>query len=78
MIWQWPIGSWEGYCKEGKGPRRSLLLFGYAGWAPGQLEGEIARRSWVAVPADEALVFDGQYETKWMRAYRAEDDGTAI
>src|SRR5215510_6762867 len=36
----------------GKGPQKSMVLFGYAGWAPGQLEGEIARRSWTTVPAD--------------------------
>jgi len=52
----------------GTGPRRSLFALGYAGWAPGQLEGEIAAGAWVSVPADEALVFDEQYEKKWERA----------
>ena len=28
---------------RGHGPRRSLFALGYAGWAPDQLEGEIAR-----------------------------------
>lgn len=52
----------------GTGPRRSLFALGYAGWAPGQLEGEIEAGHWVAVPADEALVFDEDYEGKWKRA----------
>jgi putative transcriptional regulator len=52
----------------GTGPRRSLLALGHAGWAPGQLETEIQAGFWVIVPADEALVFDENYETKWKRA----------
>jgi putative transcriptional regulator len=50
------------------GPRLSLVAFGYAGWAPGQLEGEIAAGAWVVVQSDEALVFDQDYEKKWARA----------
>jgi putative transcriptional regulator len=52
----------------GKGPRLYLLAFGYAGWAPGQLEGEIARGDWISVPADEDVIFDTADETKWERA----------
>ena len=52
----------------GTGPRLSLIALGYAGWAPGQLEGEIAAGSWVVVQSDEALVFDQDYEKKWERA----------
>lgn len=52
----------------GTGPRRSLLALGYAGWAHGQLEGEIKAGAWEIVPADEALVFDDNYEKKWERA----------
>ena len=52
----------------GKGPRLSLVAFGYAGWAAGQLEAEIAHGSWVSVPADEKLIFDTDPETKWERA----------
>ena len=50
------------------GPRKSLFALGYAGWAPGQLEGEIKAGAWEIVPADEALVFDDNYEKKWERA----------
>ncbi len=52
----------------GEGPERSLLLFGYAGWGPGQLEQELKRDDWVAVTSDENLVFDSDDGTKWRRA----------
>lgn len=53
---------------HGAGPRQSLFALGYAGWAPNQLEGEIERGSWIAVPADPALVFDTDHTHKWERA----------
>ena len=49
-------------------PRRSLLALGYAGWGPGQLESEIRHNVWLTCPADEGLIFDGDYEKKWNRA----------
>jgi len=52
----------------GGGPRRSLFVLGYAGWASGQLEAEIDAHAWVTAPADEALLFDADYGTKWERA----------
>ena len=53
---------------RGAGPRKSLFAIGYAGWAPGQLEGEIERGAWITVPADEALLFDEDPARKWDRA----------
>ena len=53
---------------EGRGPRRSLLALGYAGWAPGQLESEIQGNGWLTVPADEELVFGDDQSSKWERA----------
>ena len=53
----------------GKGPQKSLITFGYAGWAPGQLEGEIARRSWTTVPADSKLIFDEDRSKLWDIVY---------
>lgn len=52
----------------GTGPRRRLFVLGYAGWRPGQLEAEIKAGGWVTAPADEALVFDEDYDSKWDRA----------
>ena len=53
----------------GKGPRRSLFALGYAGWAPHQLEDELAVGAWIVVEADEALLFDHRTDTKWQRAF---------
>lgn len=53
----------------GKGPKRSLFAFGYAGWAPRQLEAELAAGAWVVIEADEALLFDHDNDTKWQRAF---------
>src|SRR3954454_12686671 len=43
---------------SGKGPQKSLVAFGYAGWGPGQLEGEIEHGAWLMAPADPKIVFD--------------------
>ena len=54
----------------GDGPRRILVAFGYAGWAAGQLEAEIASGGWITVPSDDSLVFDDDYDAKWQRAMK--------
>ena len=51
-----------------KRPRRARFTLGYAGWAPGQLEAEMKAGYWVAVPSDDAILFDDAEETKWDRA----------
>jgi putative transcriptional regulator len=53
---------------RGKGPDKKILAVGYAGWAAGQLEGEIARKDWVVVASDDRLVFDSDMASKWRRA----------
>jgi len=54
---------------EGGGPREGILALGYAGWGPGQLDAEIQQNAWLSVPADETIVFDGDNDTKWRRAF---------
>ena len=54
---------------EDRGPARSLLALGYAGWAPGQLEAEIQANGWLVCPADEALVFDVDPEHKYAQTF---------
>ena len=49
-------------------PRCAVLALGCAGWSPGQLEREIKDNVWLTCDPDEALIFDGDHETKWERA----------
>jgi putative transcriptional regulator len=51
-----------------KGPQKSILAFGYAGWAPEQLDGELRAGAWVAVAEDPALVFDDDRAKVWTDA----------
>ena len=48
-----------------KGPKESLVAFGYAGWGPGQLEGELKRHDWFTAPEDPKLVFDEDRDRVW-------------
>jgi len=52
----------------GHGPKQSLIAFGYAGWAPQQLDDELARGAWVAAPENPALVFDTDGAKAWTDA----------
>lgn len=49
----------------GQGPKKSLVALGYAGWAPQQLDDEIARGAWLTMPEDPALVFDDDRAKVW-------------
>ena len=48
-----------------KGPKKALFAFGYAGWGPGQLEGEIARHDWYTAIGDPKLIFDDDRGNLW-------------
>jgi putative transcriptional regulator len=54
----------------GRGPRRAVLALGYAGWAAGQLEEELAANAWLSVPATPELIFDTPFEARWRAAAR--------
>jgi putative transcriptional regulator len=53
---------------NGSGPERALLALGYSGWSPGQLETEIQANGWLNCPADSDIIFDGDIESKYVRA----------
>jgi putative transcriptional regulator len=49
---------------------RARVFAGYAGWAPGQLEGEIEEESWIVEPALPDDVFTADPERLWSRVLR--------
>jgi putative transcriptional regulator len=53
---------------EGRGPRYALVALGYAGWAAGQLEREIAENAWLSGPADIRIMFDLPSHQRWESA----------
>jgi putative transcriptional regulator len=47
-------------------PMEGLRIFiGYSGWAPGQLEAEIARGDWTLAPAEADTIFDEKSQHPW-------------
>jgi putative transcriptional regulator len=50
-------------------PTRRMVVLGYSGWGPGQLEGEIAAGAWLPVPLDEGIIFEVALSRKWEQAY---------
>ena len=49
---------------RGEGPRQMLVTLGYAGWAPGQLEHELAQNAWLTVRAESSIIFDTPAEDR--------------
>ena len=54
----------------GQGPHRRLILLGYAGWGPGQIENELARDDWFTAPASADEVFSDHPDTLWQDVLR--------
>ncbi len=53
---------------QGRGPEHALLALGYAGWAPGQLESEMAQNAWLTCEADEDILFHTPLEKRYEKA----------
>jgi putative transcriptional regulator len=53
---------------QGRGPARSMLALGYAGWGDGQIESEILANGWIHCDPDPAIIFDTDYDAKWETA----------
>ncbi|MEL6652912.1 MAG: YqgE/AlgH family protein [Bacteroidota bacterium] len=42
-----------------------LFFVGYSGWAPGQLDQELERKSWIVAPSELEFVFREDYDDLW-------------
>jgi len=51
-------------------PGPFLLLLGYSGWGPLQVEREVAAGGWVPLPFDVSLVLDVPLEVRWDEAVK--------
>lgn len=51
-----------------EGPEECLIALGYAGWAAGQLEQEMADNTWLTCPADEQIIFNTPVDERWKAA----------
>lgn len=56
---------------RGEGPRSAVMALGYAGWGPGQLEGEIARHDWLTAAPRDDILFGRADEFKWTAALKS-------
>ncbi|MDH4046820.1 MAG: YqgE/AlgH family protein [Gammaproteobacteria bacterium] len=54
----------------GRGPLKSLIALGYAGWEAGQLESEMLDNTWLSVPASNEVIFDVPFADRWVFAAR--------
>jgi putative transcriptional regulator len=50
-------------------PKRRMVVLGYSGWGPGQLEREISLGAWMPAPLDEGVLFDASVDERWESAY---------
>lgn len=51
-------------------PRRTVVLAGYAGWGPGQLDEELAQSAWLIMPVELDLIFEIPAAVAWEMAIR--------
>ena len=51
-------------------PRRTVVLAGYAGWRPGQLDEELAQSAWLIAPVELDLIFEIPPAVCWEMAMK--------
>jgi putative transcriptional regulator len=56
---------------EGMGPEHYLVVLGYAGWLPGQLEEELLQNSWLSTPSSGQIVFASKPDQRWKAAIKS-------
>jgi putative transcriptional regulator len=60
----------DGLLRRPDAPRDLRLHVGYAGWAPGQLENEMARNDWLILEPDTDTIFRADPATLWRTLLR--------
>ena len=50
------------------GPEKHIVILGYAGWGPGQLEDEIGQNAWLSAEPTRDVLFETPDDKKWPRA----------
>jgi len=55
---------------RGAGPRRTVIVLGYAGWSAQQLDAELQQHAWLSVDASPEIVFDVPLPQRWDAAAR--------
>ena len=63
---------------EGRGPAQWLVALGYAGWGPGQLDGEMHHHGWHAAQGRARILFDTPPAARWSAAWKAEGIDPAL
>jgi putative transcriptional regulator len=53
---------------KGEATGRAMLVHGYAGWGPGQLESELRQGVWIPVDLDARVIFDTAPDGRWTAA----------
>ncbi len=56
---------------SGEGPNAAILMLGYSGWEPGQLEEEIKDNGWLVADATPEIVFGADSAAKWTAALKS-------
>ena len=73
------VGSLADVPEAGGACKRMKVIAGYAGWAPGQLEAELAEDGvWLVEPAKPDDVFSLRPETLWREVIRRKGPGFTV
>ena len=56
---------------HGRGPEKMRLFLGYAGWGPGQIEGELQDNAWLVCDANIAEIFTSQSDDLYEKCVAA-------
>ena len=56
---------------HGRGPEKMRLFLGYAGWGPGQIEGELQNNAWLVCDANIAEIFTSQSDELYEKCVAA-------